>query len=127
MIQATNSAILAIDETGLDVAQVKNLQTKLNGRGQRAQTVFKDIIPTMDDNNHMERAFTRIITEMLIQYTPENNNWEGRSEMAVKVHEMMPCDQPSTVKKTDCRPFGVLDVDEGSKKGLVKVLEGICE
>jgi hypothetical protein len=127
MIHATNSAILAIDEDGLDVSQVENLETKLNRRGQRAQAVFEDIIPTINDNDHIERAFTCIIAEMLIRYTPESNNWEGRSEMAVKVHEMMPCDRPLTVKKTDCRPFGVLDVDEGSKKGLVKVLEGICE
>lgn len=127
MIHATNSAILAIDEEGLDVSQVENLQRKLNRRGQRAQAVFEDIIPTTYDNDHIERAFTCLIAEMLIRYTPESNNWKGRSEMTAKVHEMMPCDRPLTVKKTDCRPFGVLDVDEGSKKGLVKVLEGICE
>ena len=127
MIHATNSAILGIDEEGLEVSQVENLQKKLSCRGQRAQAVFGDIIPTMDDNNHIEKAFTCIIAEMLIRYTPQSNDWKGRSEMIARVHEMMPCDRPLTVKKTDCQPFGVLDVDEGSKKGLVKVLEGICE
>ena len=102
------------------------LKTSKN-RGRRAQASFEDIIPTGDDNNHIERAFTSIIAEMLIRYTPESNDWKGRSEMVAKVHEMMPSDRPLAVKKTDCRPFGVLDVDEGSKKGLVKVLEGICE
>jgi hypothetical protein len=98
MIHATNSAILAIDEEGLDVSQVENLQKKLSCRGRRAQAVFGDIIPTMDDNNHIERAFTCIITEMLIQYTPESDSWKGQSEMVAKVHETMPCDQPLTVK-----------------------------
>lgn len=127
MIHATNSAILAIDEEGLDVSQVENLQKKLDNRGQRAQAIFTDIIPTMDDNNHITKAFICLVAELLIRYTPESNNWKGQNEMLGKVHEMMPCDRPLTVKKTDCRPFGVLDIDEGSKKGIVKVLEGICE
>ena len=33
--------------------------------------------------------------------------------MTAKVHEMMPCDRPLTVKKTDCRPLGVLDAFNG--------------
>lgn len=127
MIHATNCAILAIDEEGLDITQVENLDTKLKNRGKRAQAVFEDIVPTTDDDNHMERAFTCIIAEMLIRYTPESNAWKGRSEMVAKVHELMPSDRPLTVKKTDARPLGVLDVDEGSKNGLVKVLEEICE
>jgi len=92
MIHATNSAILAIDEEGLDVAQVEKLNTKLKHRGRRAQASFEDIIPTVDDNNHIERAFTCIIAEMLIRYTPESDGWKGRSEMAAKVRKMMPSD-----------------------------------
>ena len=38
---------------------------------------------------------------------------------------MMPQDRPLKVEKTDARPFGVFDVNEGSKKGIVKVLEAI--
>ena len=31
------------------------------------------------------------------------------------------------LQKTDARPFGVFDVNSGSKKGIVKLLEAICE
>ena len=37
----------------------------------------------------------------------------------------MPQDRPLPPKKTDAHPFGVFNVNEGSKKGIVKVLEAI--
>jgi len=40
---------------------------------------------------------------------------------------MMPSDRPLNIKKTDARPFGVFDINEGSKKGIIKVMEGIRE
>ena len=40
---------------------------------------------------------------------------------------MMPSDQPLKVQKTDARPFRVFDINEGSKKGIVKVMEAICK
>jgi hypothetical protein len=40
---------------------------------------------------------------------------------------MMPSDWPLKVKKKDARPFKVFDINEGSKKGIVKVMEMICE
>ena len=39
----------------------------------------------------------------------------------------MASDRPLKVKKTDARPFGVFDINEGSKKGIVEVMEAICK
>ena len=46
MIHATNCAILAIDEEGLDVGQAQNLKAKLNLHGQQFEGTFDDILPS---------------------------------------------------------------------------------
>ena len=127
MIHATNCAIVAIDEEGLDVQRVENLDEKLNRRGQRSEAQFKDICPTRDDDEHLKEAFFCIIAEMLVLYTPDSKNWKERTKILEEVRKMMPSDRPLKVKKTNTRPFGVFDINEGSKKGVIKVMEGIRE
>jgi len=127
MIHATNCAILAIDEEDLDVQRVENLDTKLALRGQRAEATFRDILPSEDDDEHLVKAFTCIIVEILVHYTPESKSWKEHANILDQVKQMMPSDRPLKVKKTDARPFGVFDINEGSKKGIVMVMEAICE
>ena len=127
MIHATNCAILAIDEEELDVGHIENLDIKLALRGQRAEATFHDILPSKDDDDHMTKAFTCIIPEMLVRYSPESKSWKEQSQILDKVKKMMPSDRPLNVKRTDARPFGVFDINEGSKKGIVKIMEAICE
>jgi hypothetical protein len=127
MIHATNCAIVAIDEDGLDVPRVEKLETKLKLRGRRSEATFNDLNPTQDDDEHLKKAFTCIIAEMLVLYTPDSKDWKGRTEMLDEVRKMMPSDRRLKVRKTDVRPFGVFDINEGSKKGIVKVMEGIRE
>jgi len=127
MIHATNCAILAIDKEGLNIKQVEDLETKLKLRGQRVNATFRDILPSRDDDNHIKKAFTVIIAEMLVRYTPGSKDWEGQTKMLDKIKAMTPHDWPLKVKKMDARPFGVFDINEGSKKGIIKVLEAICE
>jgi hypothetical protein len=127
MIHATNCTILAIDEEDLDVQRIENLDTKLALRGQRVEATFADILPSEDDDEHLMKVFTCIIAEMLVRYTPESKSWKEHADILDKVKKMMPSDRPLKVKKTDARPFGVFDINEGSKKGIVKVMEAICE
>ena len=127
MIHATNWAILAIDEEDLDVQCIENLEIKLALHGKRAEGTFSDILPSEDDDEHLKKAFTCIIAEMLVCYTPESKSWKEHANVLDKVKEMMPSDQPLKVKKTDAKLFGVFDINEGSKKGFVKVMEVICE
>lgn len=127
MIHATNSAIIAIDEEDLDVKRAQDLEIKNNLWGRRSEAVFADLLPTLDDNAHMEKAFTSLIAEMITRYTPNSKTWAAQKDIDDKIRESMPADRPLKVKKTDARPFGVFDVNEGSKKGLVQVLEAICQ
>ncbi|KII95851.1 hypothetical protein PLICRDRAFT_170448 [Plicaturopsis crispa FD-325 SS-3] len=75
----------------------------------------------------MRKAFTGLIADMLIRYCPGSQKWEDRAEMLKEASDMIPKDRPLKAEKTDTRPFGVFDVNEGSKKGIVKVVEQIQE
>ncbi|KAJ7572576.1 hypothetical protein C8J56DRAFT_806986 [Mycena floridula] len=127
MIHATNCCIIAIDEDGIDVQQAQNLQDKLDLRGKCVNAVFADLTPTSDDDNHMAQAFPILIADFITRYCPGSDQWPKRKEMLEKIQSKMPQDCPLPPKKTDTRPFGVFDINEGSKKGLVAVLTAICE
>jgi hypothetical protein len=64
---------------------------------------------------------------MIVAFTPGNSRWKDRKNIAEAVAAMMPADRPLPPDESDARPFGLLDVNEGSKKGVVKVLGGIQE
>lgn len=121
MIHATNAAVIAIEHE--HPKEVEDLQAKLAFRGKRIQATFKDVLPTSEDGAHMTKAFQCLIAEMLVRYTPGSGNWTGRAEMLEKIAADMPRDRPLSPTTTDARPFGVLNVNEGSKKGTIKVLE----
>jgi len=125
MIHATNCAVIAIDEEDVDVQEAEDLKAKLDLRGKRVNASFKDIMPDKSDDEHLAKAFPALIAEMLVRYSPESKTWKGRTAMLDAIKKSMPRDRPLPPKKTDARPFGVFDVNEGSKKGIVKVLEAI--
>ena len=125
MIHATNCTIIAIDEDDLDIKEAEDLKAKLDLRGKRVNATFEDITPDKSDDEHISKAFTGLIAEMLVRYSPESKKWKDRSNMLEAIKDSMPQDRPLPPKKTDARPFGVFDINEGSKKGSVKVLEAI--
>ncbi|KII84368.1 hypothetical protein PLICRDRAFT_59103, partial [Plicaturopsis crispa FD-325 SS-3] len=124
MINATNCAIIGID--GADTA-AEDLDAKLSMRGNRAQATPRDIFATQEDDAHMKLAFEALIADMLVRYCPGSTKWEDRTKMLEEILAAVPTDRPLKAEKTDTRPFGVFDVNEGSKKGLIKVLEAIRE
>lgn len=125
MIHATNCAVIAIDEEEEEVKEAEDLKAKLDLRGKRVNATFKDIAPDKSDDEHLAKAFPALIADMLVRYSPESKTWKGRSVILDAIRKSMPQDRPIPPKKTDARPFGVFDVNEGSKKGIVKVLEAI--
>ncbi|KAJ7648633.1 hypothetical protein DFH06DRAFT_1095419 [Mycena polygramma] len=124
MIHATNVAFFALD--GVDLA-AENLKSKLDMRGGRRRATVEDILPTNDDDDHMEQSFIALIAEILVLYCPGNGEWKDRQKMLAEIEGMMPTDRPLEPKKTDARLFGVFDVNEGSKKGVIDVLDAIRE
>ncbi|KAJ7834341.1 hypothetical protein B0H14DRAFT_3462101 [Mycena olivaceomarginata] len=125
MINATNCAIIGIN--GVEPFSPADLAEKLALRGNRAQAKPADILPTAEDDEIVGRSFVALIAEMIVAYCPGNSLWHERKEIAAGVAKMMPLDRPLPPEKTDGRPFGLFDVNEGSKKGVFKVLQSVQE
>ncbi|KAJ7875119.1 hypothetical protein B0H14DRAFT_2343364 [Mycena olivaceomarginata] len=125
MINATNCAIIGIN--GVEPFTPADLAEKLALRGNRAQAKPADILPIPEDNEIVGRSFVALIAEMIVVYCPGSSQWHERKEIAAGVAKMMPLDRPLPPEKTDGRPFGLFDVNEGSKKDVVKVLQSVQE
>ncbi|KAJ7791458.1 hypothetical protein B0H14DRAFT_2624967 [Mycena olivaceomarginata] len=115
MINATNCAIIGIN--GVEPFTPADLTEKLALRGNRAQAKPADILPTPEDNEIVGRSFVALIAEMIVAYCPGNGLWHERKEIAAGVAKMMPLDRPLPLKKRM----------DGSKKGVVKVLQSVQE
>ncbi|KAI0691455.1 hypothetical protein C8T65DRAFT_745440 [Cerioporus squamosus] len=120
MIHATNTAVIGIPG---DTDKAQDLEAMLNLRGKRASATFADIRPSAEDAAFIQQAFRCLIAEIIVRYTPGSASWASRGEMLEKISRSMPKDRPLPPEKSDVRPFGVLNVNEGSKKGIIKVLE----
>lgn len=125
MIHVTNVAVISISHC--DAVKVEELETYLSMRGKRVNATFNDIRPTAEDGEVMRKSFECLIAEMLVRYCPGSANWTGRAEMLEKIRSNMPEERPLEPEVTDARPFGVLNVNEGSKKGIIQVIEGLQE
>jgi hypothetical protein len=124
MIHATNVAFFALRDVD---PTAEDLQSKLDLRGQRKKATVEDILPTNDDDNHMEQSFIALIAEMITLYCPGSGEWKGRKDMLEEIEKMMPLDRPQKPEKTEAFPFGLLDVNEGSKKGVIDAMDLIRE
>lgn len=122
MIHATNAAVIAIPEEGINKAEARDVKSKLDKRGGRSEATFQDILPTKEDGAFIKKAFVNLIAELLVRYTPGSDKWEDKKVMLEEIAKERPKDRPLPVHKTDTRPFGVFDVNEGSKKGIVELL-----
>ncbi|KAJ7702639.1 hypothetical protein B0H17DRAFT_1237044 [Mycena rosella] len=125
MINATNCAIIGINN--VEPLTASDLADKLALRGNRSKAKPADILPTAEDDVVVGKSFVALIAEMIVAYCPGNSAWEDRKDIAAGVAAMMPLDRPQAEVITDARPFGVFDVNEGSKKGVVKVLQSVQE
>ncbi|KAJ7233439.1 hypothetical protein C8J57DRAFT_1090569 [Mycena rebaudengoi] len=124
MINATNVALFAIE--GVDTS-ADNLGNKLEMRGRRKTATVEDILPSNEDDTNLEQSFHSLVMELTVLYCPGSGDWKDRQAMLDEAEKMMPKDRPLEVKITDARPFGVLDVNEGSRKGVIDAIDGIRE
>ncbi|KAJ7821623.1 hypothetical protein B0H14DRAFT_2599120 [Mycena olivaceomarginata] len=95
-----------------------SLHSVANGQMRHQQT----ILPTPADDEIVGKSFVALIAEMIVAFTPGNSRWKDRKNIAAAVADMMPKDRPLPPTAADARPFGLFDVSEGSKKGVVKFL-----
>ena len=124
MLNITNAAVIRLSNVDPGFADLK---AKLDLRRKRINATVEDILPTPSDEDHLMASFTASITQFLVSYTPGNNKWKDRKDMAKAVAAMMPQDQPLPPEKMDACPFGVFDVDKGTKKGIIKLFKAMQE
>jgi len=74
---------------------------------------------------HMKKSFTCFIAQLLVFYSPDSGEWTERAEILEQLKEMMPQDCSLKAQKTDAHSFGVIDINEGLKHGIVDVLKEI--
>ena len=72
-------------------------------------------------------TLTAIIAQLLVSYTPGNEKWEDQKDMDKAVKAMALEDRPLPPEKTDAYPFGVINVDEGTKKGIIQMFKAMQE
>ncbi|KAJ6603381.1 hypothetical protein DFH09DRAFT_1242761 [Mycena vulgaris] len=124
MIHATNVAIISLPDADLSAA---DLDAKKERRGKRAEAKSSDILPTAEDKEKMFCSFTGLVMTLIFAYCPGSSEWENRNEMLKAAEAFITADRPLPPKKTDGRPAGLFDVNEGSKKGIIKILKALQE
>ncbi|KAJ6605655.1 hypothetical protein B0H10DRAFT_2229014 [Mycena sp. CBHHK59/15] len=124
MIHATNAAVISIPDADPAAA---DLGAKQKARGKRAAATGRDILPTDDDEEKMLSSFAGLVMTFILVYCPGSKDWENRDAMLRAAEDFMMSDRPLPPKKTDARPLGVFDINEGSKKGIVKMLKALQE
>ncbi|KAJ7890896.1 hypothetical protein B0H14DRAFT_3700502 [Mycena olivaceomarginata] len=124
MIHATNAAVISIPDA--DPA-AEDLEAKQKRRGKRAAATGEDIIPTDEDEEKICSAFVGLVMTLILAYCPGSKEWENRDAILKAAEAFMALDRPFPVEKTDGRPLGLFDVNEGSKKGIMKMLKALQE
>jgi len=84
------------------------------------QATINDILPTERMTNEWWMRLQPLLPDA-VAYTPGNEKWKDRKEMEESVKAMIREDRPLPPKKMDACPFGVFNVDKGTKKGNTDV------
>ncbi|KAJ7894429.1 hypothetical protein B0H14DRAFT_2559213 [Mycena olivaceomarginata] len=107
MIHATNVAVISLPKAD---PSADDLEAKKKRRGKCAAATCTDIVPTDGDEAKMFSSFVGL-------------EWEGRDAMLKAAEDMIASDRQLLPQSTDGRPAGVFNFNEGSKKGIIKMLK----
>lgn len=123
MIHATNAAIIPIKlgDAKLE-AEASDLKSWLGTKGGRSETDPSVISLTKEDGMRMNSAFKALIVQFIVAYTPGSKLWERYSDFRARAAALMPRIRPLPDEKTETFPFGVFDVNEGSRKGVTDMM-----
>ncbi|KAJ7846188.1 hypothetical protein B0H14DRAFT_2584259 [Mycena olivaceomarginata] len=124
MIHATNAAVIALPDA---VPAAADFTAKQNARGKRAAATGQDILPTDDDEEKMRASFVGLVMTLILAYCPGSKDWDNHDALLAAAEAFMSLDRPLPPKKSDGRPLGLFDVNEGSKKGIIKMLKALQE
>ncbi|KZS96883.1 hypothetical protein SISNIDRAFT_406895 [Sistotremastrum niveocremeum HHB9708] len=120
MINATNGAVIALP------SWVPNLAFDLGSfhrmRGGRKEFDYTLLRLSSADANFFSTGFKAVIAHLLFRYCPGRKKWANRTVLQQQIAEAMPSVRPIPAEKSQGYPIGAMDVDEGSKKGVIGVM-----
>ncbi|KAJ7877387.1 hypothetical protein B0H14DRAFT_3783481 [Mycena olivaceomarginata] len=112
MIHATNVAVISLPDADPSAEDLEAKQKNDVG----------SVLP-----RRMFSSFVGLVMTLILAYCPGGKEWEGRDGMLKAAEDIIASDRPLPPKSTDGRPAGVFDVNEGSKKGIIKMLKKLQE
>jgi hypothetical protein len=124
MIHATNVAVISLPEAD---PSAEELEAKKKRCGKHAAATCTDIVPTDGDEAKMFSSFVGLVMTLILAYCLGSKEWEGRDAMLKAAEDMIASDRSLLPKSTDGQPAGVFDFNEGSKKGIIKMLKKLQE
>lgn len=128
MLHLTNAAIMPFSLAKAELEEgVSNLNDYLETHGGRSEADPKDFMPTAEDDARLDKSFKSLIVQLIVAYTPGCKKWANYAQYRKKAEEMTPHDRPLPVEKSATFPFGVFDVNEGSRDGVIRMMELLQE
>ncbi|KAJ7367060.1 hypothetical protein DFH08DRAFT_797902 [Mycena albidolilacea] len=124
MIHATNTTVIALPDA---VPVAADFDAKQKARGKCAAATGRDILPTDNDEEKMCLTFVGLVMTLILAYCPGSKDLEHHDALLAAAEAFMSFDRPLPPKKTDSRPLGLFDVNEGSKKGIIQMLKALQE
>jgi hypothetical protein len=122
MLLLTNTAIIAQPDVPREAL---DLQSLLDLHGKRSQATADDIMITLAESDHMQQAMAAIVAQLLVAFCPNSTNWPDYTTTKERAAKMTPLDRPLPVQKTETFPFSVFDINEGSKRGCILMMEAL--
>ncbi|KZT43583.1 hypothetical protein SISSUDRAFT_1029737 [Sistotremastrum suecicum HHB10207 ss-3] len=125
MLNITNCAILKFPPSFR--WEVLNVPKLLSMRGLRKTFDPRLLRFSKTDEEFLKASFVGIICQRIFDNCPGSALWPAREAMRQSIRRLLPKKNPLDPHKTETFPMGVFDVNEGSKLGIIQVLEQLQE
>lgn len=130
MIHATNAAVLEIPASALPTngKDPFNLASKKALVGQRSQYEPSKIRPSKEDGTRLKKDFVAMVVKLMVDHAPGNRiKGKGLRQYKKQAESMVPDLRRLPVVQSNIMPFGAFDVNEGSYKGMIDLMEKLRE
>jgi hypothetical protein len=120
MLNLTNTAVVELPaEIPISAFDVDDFKAR---RGKRVEQVTSDLEFTPEEQKWMRRAMEAMVAQILVDHCPGREKWPAKRALKEAIKALMPKERPLEPRKTVAYPFGAMDINEGSKQGVIEVI-----
>jgi hypothetical protein len=125
MLNLTNTAVISLpDDVSPSAFDIEDFKQR---RGLRINQVTSDLMLTPEEQKWMRRSMESMVAQILMDHCPGNENWPKKQVLKEVIKASLPSDRPIEPRKTTAFPFGAMDINEGSKKGVIEVIVELAQ